>query len=173
MRRQSPTIIAVLVLMCLQALSGCGGSSSKPATTTTATAAVAEKPLDQSQRDRVDRVDQRVISSASLFLSKINRCAARKRRKACVKSAIAPAERAVRNARATLVALKAAAGGQCADALSTVKDKITDVTDVLGPMAQATQTGDVAVSTRLGANAQTELRSFAALSLSAQTVCTG
>lgn len=175
-RSDTSPLLAAAGLIALLALTGCGGSSSKStATTATATAPAhsTTKPLSQAQHDRLAKAGQELVSATTLFQSKLNRCAGRKRAEACVRRAARPAEVVVRDTRTTLTTLKAKTDGSCADSISAVGEQLSSLREDLGSLTQSTQQGDFTVATRLGADVQLGLRSFAGQSTLAQQACAG
>ena len=170
-RTPRATVAAVLAAA---ALAGCGGSSSDNTTATTATATTVNgKPttLTGSQTADLTNASQSLVSAASTFLVAINRCPALKDRKACVRRAVKRADPVIVKSRDTIAKLAEAVGGDCSAQLTDVRSKITDVTDTLGPMAEATSKGSLRSAQRLGNDAQLSLRSFATSSLIVDRAC--
>ena len=163
---------AVAAVLAAAALAGCGGSSSKNATTTTATT-VNGKPttLTGSQKADLTAASQATVSAASTFLVAINRCPAVKDRKACVRRAVNRSEPVITKSRDAIARLAESVGGDCAVQLADVRSKITDVTDTLGPMAEATSKGSLRSAGALGNDAQLSLRSFATSSQIVDRAC--
>jgi hypothetical protein len=161
----------VAAALAAAALAGCG-SSSKDATATTATT-VNGKPttLTGSQRADVTAASQSLISAASTFLVAINRCPAVKDRKACVRRSVKRADPVITKSRDAIARLAESVGGDCAVQLTDVRSKITDVTDTLGPMAEATSKGSLRSAGALGNDAQLSLRSFATSSQIVDRAC--
>ncbi|MEA2150137.1 MAG: hypothetical protein QOD69_1967 [Solirubrobacteraceae bacterium] len=168
---------AGLAALAAIALAGCGGGSTDSATSTAAatptTTAGSTQPatLSAAQRARFDKATKSFLSAATLFLGQINACVPSAGRKACVRRAVDRAQRVVRRTRDTVSTLATRAGGGCATQLGDVRSKITDVTDVLGPMAEATQKGQLRNAGRLGQNAQVTLRSYASSAQIVQRAC--
>jgi hypothetical protein len=165
------TVAAVLLAT---ALVGCGGSSGKTtATTATTPATVSGKPtkLTGSQTADFTAASQSFISSISTFLVKINRCPAAKDRPTCVRRAVKRTEPVVKKTRDSIATLAERVGGDCSAQLKDVRSKITDVTDVLGAMADATQKSNLRSAESLGGNAQLSLRAFATSSQIVQRAC--
>jgi hypothetical protein len=166
--------LAALVL----ALAGCGGGSPDRTTTTAAAGTSTTTPastqpatLTAAQRTRFDKTTKAFLSATSLFLVRINACIPSADRKACVSRAADRAQRVVTRTRGTVSTLATRAGGGCATQLGDVRAKIKDVTDVLGPMAEATQKGDLRDAGRLGQNAQVTLRDYATSAQVVQRAC--
>jgi len=159
-----------LVLVALLALAGCGGEQATTNETTATQLPVATVPTDSSkpvrlsatQQARLDRVTKSFISSSTVFLNTLNRCAQARSRANCVRTAVTAAQKSVTATRRSLRRLRNDVTGTCAEQIDAVIVKLGDVTGVLGPMAQAMTVGRIAQIAQLGANAQTELRNFAA-----------
>ena len=82
-----------------------------------------------------------------------------------------PSEPVVKKTRDSIAALSERVGGDCSAQLKDVRSKITDVTDVLGAMADATQKSNLRSAEQLGNDAQVTLRSFATSSLIIERAC--
>lgn len=170
------TVALILIVGAAIVVGGCGGSDEQetnataPAQTSTA-GSDAPKTLSATQTTRFDKANRSFVSAASLFLAKLNGCAAAKDRKACVRRAAGRAERAVTRSRDTVSMLASRVSGSCSNQLGDVRSRITDVTDVLGPMAEATQKGKLRNAANLGLQAQASLRSYAASTLIMQRAC--
>jgi hypothetical protein len=179
LRRTLPALTAVALL----AVAGCGGSSKNATATTPAavappadTATAATHPgkpakLEDFQLLRVSNATQSFLSAQTTYISKVSRCVVSARPKACVKRVVKPAETSVASMRNTATRLYADVSGDCALQIDALAGKISEVTDVLGPVAQAASTGSRTVVTRLVPNVQDELRAFASAAAQVQTVC--
>lgn len=160
-------------------LAGCGGSSSDRATTTAAVApapttttdATGAARLTAAQMARLRRTSRSFVSGVTTFLAALNRCTPAKARAACVRRAVDRAEPVVQRTRSRVSALATGVGGDCSAQLGDLRSKITAVTDVLGPMAEATARGSFRSVGRLGTDAQASLRSFATSSLIVDRAC--
>jgi outer membrane murein-binding lipoprotein Lpp len=173
MRLSDRTLRAgVAAVLAVTALAGCGGSSSKNTTATTATT-VNGKPttLTGSQTADLTAASQALVSAASTFLVAINRCPATKDRKACVRRSVNRADPVITKSRDAIARLSESVGGDCKLQLADVRSKITDVTDTLGPMAEATSKGSLRSAGALGNDAQLSLRTFATSSLIVDRAC--
>jgi hypothetical protein len=179
LERSHQTVAVALALLVALLLAGCGGSSSDSAKTTATVAPPTTATTDSTkpakftpaQTARVRKASQSFVSAVTIFLSRLNRCPASKSRGTCVRRAADRAERVVARTRRTVRTLTAAVGPDCALQLDDVSSKITDVTDVLSPMAEATQRGELRDAGRLGVNAQTAVRSFASSSVILERAC--
>jgi hypothetical protein len=179
LRRTLPALTAVALL----AVAGCGGSSKNATPTTPAgvappadTATAATHPgkpakLEDFQLLRVSNATQSFLSAQTTYISQVSRCVVSAKPKACVKRVVKPAEKSVASMRSTATRLYADVSGDCALQIDALAGKISEVTDVLGPVAQAASTAGQAVVTRLVPNVQDELRSFASAAAQVQTVC--
>jgi hypothetical protein len=173
MTSKAHTMAAAVLLTLL--LAGCGGSSSDSGTTT---AAVTPAPttttpatLTETQMALLQRTSRSFVSSITTFTAALNRCVPAQDRAGCVQRAADRAERVVRRSRTRVSKLATGVGGDCQTQLSDVRGKMTEVTDILSPMAEATLRGRFRGASRLGANAQTALRGFAASSLIVDRAC--
>jgi hypothetical protein len=171
------SLCAALIVIATLVAAGCGGSSDKPAaatTTATTPSTVDGKParLSGEQQSRVDATVKRILSVIPLYQSKLNACVPDKRkRKACVKRVVRPAERAVASSHTTLRALGEATGGGCSNVVQALDDRLDSLTEDLRAETVAASSGDLGTYTQVGANVQQDLRTFAAASQEVSKTC--
>ena len=124
-------VLAVIGLIALLALAGCGKSDSKKET------------LDQAQQKRFDAGIDEFLSSGTTFILGVKRCAGRSGRAGCVRKASAPLNASANKTRATIVDLQRGVSGACASQLDLTAGEVTKSLDVLLPLGVAARSGNV------------------------------
>jgi hypothetical protein len=151
-----PIALAVVALV---ALAGCGKSDSKKET------------LGQAQQKRFDAGIDEFLSSGTIYILDVRRCARRSGRAACVSKASVPLNTAANKTRATIVELQRSVSGACASQLNLAAGEVTQSLDVLLPVGVAARGGNVRTTKRLSNRVVDQLKPLASTVRAQRRAC--